>query len=303
VRKIGRDVSAPLPRGAGSGFATVNGVRLHCVEAGSGPPVVLLHGFPEFWYAWRHQIPALAEAGFRAVAPDLRGYNLSEKPPGVGAYELRHLVADVAGLIRWTGAPSAVLVGHDWGGVIAWHVAKHHPDLVRRLIILNAPHPVVMKRELGSWAQRRRSWYAVAFQIPALPELAIRALDFAILRRILRRDPVRPGAFTGDDIEAYVRALSQPGALTATINYYRALRAGSRGRPSGPRWRDTVIAAPTLLIWGERDRYLGLPLLDDLERLVDSLRIERIPDASHWVQADAPERVNELILDFLGQAR
>jgi len=294
-------MSAPLPRGAGSGFATVNGVRLHLVEAGSGPPVVLLHGFPEFWYAWRHQIPAVAEAGYRPIAPDLRGYNLSEKPQGVRAYELRHLVADVAELIRWTGAPSAVLVGHDWGGAIAWYVAKHHPALVHRLIILNAPHPVMMNRELGSWAQRRRSWYAFAFQIPALPELAIRALDFAILRRILRRDPVRPGAFTGDDIEAYVRALSQRGALTATINYYRALRA--RGRPSGPRWRDTTISAPTLVIWGERDRYLGLPLLDGLERLVDSLRIERIPDASHWVQADAPERVNKLILDFLGQAR
>ncbi len=293
--------TASLPSGATSGFAAIGGLRLHYVEAGSGPPVLLLHGFPEFWLAWRHQLPALAAAGYRAIAPDLRGYNLSDKPDGISAYRLRHLVSDIAELIRWTGEASVVLAGHDWGGAIAWYVAKDYPDLISRLIILNAPHPVAMKRELGTWAQRRRSWYAFAFQVPALPELAIRVFDFAILRRILRRDPVRPGAFTDNDIEAYVRALSQPGALTSTINYYRALRAGSRGRPSGPRWRDATIAAPTLLIWGERDRYLGLPLLDGLERLVDSLRIERIPDASHWVQADAPDRVNELILTFLSE--
>jgi pimeloyl-ACP methyl ester carboxylesterase len=282
-----------------SQFAHINGLRFHYLESGSGPPVLLLHGFPEFSYAWRHQLPALAQASYRAVAPDLRGYNLSSKPSGISSYRLTHLVADVVELILWMGDTPVVLVGHDWGGALAWYVAKDHPELVSRLIILNAPHPVLMKRQLRTWAQRRRSWYMVAFQLPSLPQLVMRSFDFAILRRILNQEPGRPGAFDTEEIQAYRDALAQPGALTATINWYRALRSRRRGRPIGPSWRDTVIEAPTLVIWGEQDRYLGLPLLDGLEELVRSVRIERIPDASHWVQADAPERVNELILGFL----
>lgn len=281
------------------GFAPINGLRFHYLEAGSGPAVLLLHGFPESSYAWRHQVPVLAEAGYRVIAPDLRGYDLSDKPSGTASYRLCHLVSDVAEWIYWTGDAPVVVVGHDWGGVLAWYVAKDHPELVSRLIILNAPHPVLMKRELGTWGQRRRSSYMLAFQLPLLPELAMRALDFALLRRILRQDPVRLGAFSDEEIQRYRDALARPGALTATINWYRALRSRRRGRPVGPRWRDTVIEAPTLVIWGEQDRYLGRPLLDGLERRVRSIRIERIPDASHWVQADAPERVNELVLEFL----
>jgi len=276
--------------------AVVNGVRLHYVEAGVGPPVLLLHGFPEFWYSWRHQIPALVAAGFRAVAPDLRGYNLSEKPLGVENYRVDHLVADVADLIRHAAQRRAVVVAHDWGGAVAWAVAMRHPELVERLVILNAPHPAAFVRELRTPAQLWKSWYIFFFQLPRLPEWWLSRRNFAYLERAWRRDPIRPDAFTEEDIRLYKEALAQPGALTAALNYYRAtFRAGL------PRRRDYVqpVTAPTLLIWGERDSYLGPRLLQGLEPWVPKLRIERLPNASHWVQADCPEVVNRLLIEFL----
>jgi pimeloyl-ACP methyl ester carboxylesterase len=276
--------------------AVVNGVRLHYVEAGRGPLVLLLHGFPEFWYSWRHQLPALAAAGFHAVAPDLRGYNLSAKPPGAHSYRVEALVGDVLGLIRATGHERAALAGHDWGGGIAWAAAMRHPAAVERLVVLNAPHPAAFARELRTASQLRRSWYVFFFQLPWLPEWLFRRRDFAALGRTLRRDPARPGAFTEEDVRLYKEALARPGALTAAINYYRALFR------DGTRWvggRVPRIEAPTLLIWGERDRYLGLRLTEGLERWVPNVRVERLPDASHWVQCDAPERVNELMVEFL----
>jgi len=275
--------------------AIVNGVRLHWVEAGSGPLVLLLHGFPEFWYSWRHQVPALAAAGFRVLAPDLRGYNLSDKPPGVAGYRLEALTGDVAGLIAHAGAASAAVVGHDWGGGIAWTLAMRRPELVRKLAVLNAPHPAVFLRELRRPGQLLRSWYMFFFQLPWLPELLLRAGNYALLERTLRRDPVRPGAFTEDDIRRYKEALSQPGARTAAINYYRAafrrMRSASRGM--------APVTVPTLLIWGEQDRYLGRRMTEGLDRWVPDIRVARLPDASHWVQQDAPERVNEFLAGFL----
>jgi pimeloyl-ACP methyl ester carboxylesterase len=271
-------------------------VRLHVAEAGDGPPILLLHGFPEFWYAWRHQLPALAAAGFRAIAPDLRGYNLSDKPRGVDRYRLRHLVGDVESLVRETGRPRAAVVGHDWGGAIAWAFAMRHPELVERLVILNAPHPAAYLRELRSPAQLLRSWYVFFFQLPGLPEWFCRRRDFAMLDRTLRRDPVRPGVFTDEDVRLYKEALGRPGALTSAINYYRAVfRGGLR------RARDEVrpLTVPTLLLWGERDRYLGPRLTEGLERWVPKLRIERFADVSHWIQAECPERVNRLMIEFL----
>ena len=278
--------------------AVVNRVRLHYVEAGGGPLIVLLHGFPEFWYSWRHQIPALAEAGFRVMAPDLRGYNLSDKPAGVRHYRLGALVEDVAGLIRRAGAGKAVVAGHDWGGGVAWALAMRWPQLLSRLVILNAPHPGAFFRELRTWSQLRRSWYMFFFQLPVLPELFMRAGNFRGLERTLRHDPVRPGAFTDEDIQRYKEAIARPGALTAGINYYRAAFRYSRLSPaqSFPK-----IEVPTLLIWGEKDRYLGIRLTEGLDRWVADLRIERIPEASHWVQNDAPERVNRLMIDFLNR--
>ncbi len=164
-------------------FASVNGIRLHYVEAGTGPLVILLHGFPEFWYSWRHQLTALSEAGFRVVAPDQRGYNESDKPAGVSAYRIENLTADIAALVRHLGEPSAHIVGHDWGGVVAWHLPLHHPGLVRRLVILNAPHPALFVQALSRPAQLLRSWYIFFFQLPWLPEWALRRRNFAGLKR------------------------------------------------------------------------------------------------------------------------
>ncbi|MGQ9490001.1 MAG: alpha/beta fold hydrolase [Anaerolineae bacterium] len=201
-------------------YADLAGVRLHYVEAGTGPLIVLLHGFPEGWFAWQHQIPALAAAGYCVVAPDMRGYNLSGKPAGVRAYPADLLADDVAALIRalgdrrpdGSGAPATV-VGHDWGTAVAWLFAMRHPDLLARLAILNVPHPARMMQGLRTLRQLRKSWYIFFFQLPWLPEAALRARDFAVLRQTLRRDPVRPAAFSDEDIARYVEAARQPGAL------------------------------------------------------------------------------------------
>jgi len=278
----------------------VGGLRLHCVEAGTGPLVVLLHGFPEFWYAWRYQIPALADAGYRVVAPDLRGYNTSDKPSRVRDYRPRVLVQDVADLIVALGAGSAAVAGHDWGGGLAWLLAMQHPKRVERLVLLNAPHPVRFLKGLRSPRQLRRSWYILAFQLPWLPERLVAARDFQALRWIFRHQPTRPGAFTAQDIDRYVVAAAQPGALRAAINYYRAaFRANPLAQAHGLRRVDI----PTLIIWGDQDRSLGRELAEPDRAWVPDVRVERIAEASHWVQADDPERVNQLMVDFLEPIR
>ncbi|HEU0079046.1 MAG TPA: alpha/beta hydrolase [Longimicrobiaceae bacterium] len=284
--------AAPHPEPWTHHYADVGGVRLHYVEAGEGPLVVLLHGFPEFWYGWRHQIPALAAAGFRVVAPDMRGYNLSDKPEGVERYRVELLVEDVAGLVKHLGAERAHVVGHDWGGVVAWHFAMLRPELLDRLAVLNAPHPAAFAREIIRPDQMLRSAYAGFFQLPAVPEAALRAADFALLERVFRTEPARPGAFTDEDVERYKEALARPGALTATLNYYRA--AARHDRPEV-----RPIAAPTLLVWGEQDPHLVVRLTEGLEEWVPGIRVERIPEASHWVAADEPERVGRLLAGFL----
>jgi pimeloyl-ACP methyl ester carboxylesterase len=282
--------------------AVVNGVRLHYAEAMPQPATVkgremlclALHGFPEFWFSWHHQIPVLAAAGFRVLAPDLRGYNESGRPRGVRNYRIRVLVEDVAGLIAHAGASRAVVVGHDWGGGLAWATALRRPDLVERLIVLNAPHPAAFRRELKTPGQLLRSWYMFFFQLPWLPERLLRAGDYRLIERSLRREPVRAGAFSDEDIRRYKQALAQPGAATAAINYYRALfrHAGDLMAATPP------IRVPTLLIWGRHDRYLGVRLTEGLERWVPGIRVERL-EASHWVQNDASEEVNRLMLGFL----
>lgn len=273
-------------------YADAGEVRLHYVEAGSGPLVVLLHGFPEFWYSWRHQIPALATAGFHVVAPDLRGYNLSDKPDGVLAYRVSALVEDVARLIRACNAERATVIGHDWGGLVAWAFAMEHPELLDRLIVLNSPHPLRMARGFWTATQLLKSWYLFFFQLPWLPEMALRRRRFAALLRDLRRDPLVHDAFDEDDIERYRAAFAQPGALPAMVNYYRAL---GRTGVGATRRR---IDAPVLVIWGERDRYLGRELANPDPSLVTRARVERI-DASHWIQNEQPARVNALVLSFL----
>lgn len=275
------------------------GVRLTWMDAGSGPLIVLLHGFPEFHYSWRHQVPALVDAGYRVLAPDLRGYNLSAKPPGVRSYRVEALVADVLGLIHQTGSERAAVVGHDWGGVVAWHLAAWHPEVVERLIILNAPHPAAYLRELRRLHQLLGAWYVFFFQLPLLPELLLRAGDFALLRRMLRQQPVIPEAFTDVDVRLYKRALAMPGALTAALHWYRA--AFRRGPRLDPRLAQP-LPVPTLVLWGDRDAYLDLRLLEGLEQWVPGVRIERLHGVSHWVQNDAPAAVNRRMLEFLTAA-
>lgn len=275
--------------------AKVGAVRLHWVEEGTGPLVVLLHGFPEFWYAWRRQIPALAAAGFRVVAPDLRGYNLSDKPEGIASYAITEVMEDVAGLIRHLGHDRAHLAGHDWGGIVGWWMAMLKPEMLERMVIVNAPHPKGMARELRKPKQVLKAWYAIFFQLPALPEAALRANGFAALERVFR-GTVRPGAYTDEDIRRYKEAAARPGAIRGMLNYYRSARRVER-----PRTRR--IDTPTLLIWGEKDQALNVENSEGLEPYVPNLRVERLPDVSHWVPAEAPERVNELMIGFFREGR
>ncbi|NBC86263.1 MAG: alpha/beta fold hydrolase [Bacteroidetes bacterium] len=283
----------------------VNGIRLHVVEAGpsDGETVVLLHGFPEMWYGWKHQIPALARAGYRVIVPDQRGYNRSDKPTSVADYDLDILAADVVALIDHTLAGAAFdrvhLVGHDWGAVVAWHVAAATPNRLSTLSILNVPHPAVFIDTLRSdLDQLRRSWYIVFFQIPWLPETLLRRNDFAGLRKMLRASGHRD-TFTDADEERYVDSWRQPGALTAMINWYRAAarRAFTRRPETAP------IETPAMVIWGEQDVALSASMAQPSADRCRDGHLERIPDATHWVQHDAPTRVNALLMQhFAGQA-
>jgi pimeloyl-ACP methyl ester carboxylesterase len=272
-----------------------DGVDLHVAVAGDGPPVVLLHGFPENWRSWQHQFAPLVQAGFSVWAPDLRGYNLSGRPPNRRAYHLRHLIADVAAIVRATGCPRAHICGHDWGGVIAWTFAGASPALVDKLVIFNAPHMRIYLRTVWRPPQLFRSWYVLFFLLPRVPERALSARNFQAVRRIFRRMPARPHAFSEDDIDRYVTALSAPGALTAALNYYRA-NAGSDGLSLASSAR---IGAETLVLWGDRDPALAPALLTGLDAVAPSLQVVRFADVGHWIQNEAPEEVNPLLIEFL----
>jgi pimeloyl-ACP methyl ester carboxylesterase len=279
----------------------VGEVRLAITEAGdpAGEPVVLLHGFPEIGHSWRHQLPALAAAGFHAVAPDLRGYGGSDRPTAVDAYAAPKLVGDIAGLIRALGHESAHVVGHDWGGGLAWGLAGNMPAMVRSLTILNAPvGPVSARLRREDPAQRAKSWYMLLFQFPGVAEAWLSADDFANLRQFVF-DTAAPGTFPEEEREVFVDALRRDGALTAALNYYRANMPPAswlRDPPDPP-----PVPSPTMIIWGEADAYMDPVLLERSAATVTGpLRIERLPGVSHWVQQEAPDRVNELLLDFLG---
>ena len=283
-------------------FLESNGLRFHVVTqeapgGGRAPLVVLLHGFPEFWYSWRRQIPALTGAGFAVAAPDLRGYNDSDKPEGIEAYRIANIVEDVAGIVRALGRERAVIVGHDWGGAAAYAFAMMHPEKTSRLCVLNSPHPARFARELekGNVEQLRRSWYMFFFQLPEAPERLLAADNFRVLKGMLR-DSARKGTFRPADLARYAEAFAKPGALTGAINWYRA--SFRRGLPSAREF--PKIAAPTLIIWGDRDFALGKELTRGMRRYFSGrFTLTYLPGVSHWVQQEAPRKVNELLVRFL----
>lgn len=275
---------------------TTNGVSLHMVTDGpkDGPLVILLHGFPEYWYSWRHQIPFLADQGFCVWAPDQRGYNESDKPDGVSAYSVAELAKDVIGLIDVSGRDKVYLVGHDWGAVVAWWTAIHYPERLHKMAVLNVPHPVVMERTMRkSLKQLLMSWYIFFFQLPFLPELGFKWGGGRDMAESMRRT-ARKGTFSDEDLERYREAWAKPGAVTAMINWYRA---AFRARPPIPR--DTRVKVPTLLIWGARDMALSRQMAQPSIDMCDDGRLVLIEEATHWVQHDEPERVNQLLGDFL----
>jgi len=269
-------------------------IRLHAVAAGptDGPVVILLHGFPEFWYGWRRQIEPLAAAGFRVIVPDQRGYNLSSKPAGVAAYGLTELVSDVIAIADQLGQEKIFLAGHDWGAAVAWSAALLHPQRVAKLAVLNVPHPSVMRKFLSTRPRQiLRSWYMSFFQLPWLPEALFSAFHFRVGSRSLLRSS-RPGTFSAEDLAQYRSAWSRPGALTAMINWYRAL---FRTRVKFP---DKSVRVPTRILWGERDDFLLHEMAHESLRYCANAELFTFANASHWLQHEEPARVSELLIDF-----
>jgi pimeloyl-ACP methyl ester carboxylesterase len=294
-------------------YANVNGIRLHYAESGSGDNlVILLHGFPEFWYSWRHQLVALGKS-YRVVAPDMRGYNLSDKPTQVKDYSVELLVEDVIGLIRHFGADKAAIVGHDWGAGVAWAVVQKYPERVSKLAVLQVP-PAAAWRANMTLRQLLRSWYMFFFQLPRIPEWAIGRKDFASLDRMFKETVGRKGSFSDVAVETYKEALRQPGALTAALNYYRGnvrrlMTRQNNGKRSTTRSdrrtsseRDGRIRVPTLFIFGEQDFAILPATVRDVGKYIDApYREVRIADSGHWVQNEAVAEVNAALLEFLGQ--
>jgi pimeloyl-ACP methyl ester carboxylesterase len=274
-----------------------NGVRLHVVEAGppDGPLVLLLHGFPEFWYGWHRQIGPLAAAGFRVAVPDQRGYDLSGKPKRVRAYNLDELALDVVGLIDALGRETAHVAGHDWGGAVAWWLGMKHAQRLDRLALLNIPHPKVLERALYTSAkQRAKSSYMFFFQLPWLPERALGRHSHDLLVRTLRRTS-RPGTFSDEDLALYRAAWARPGALTGMLHWYRAALRARPSPPASPR-----VPVPTLMIWGTKDLVLGRDLVPPSLDFCDQGRVVYLEEATHWVAHEEPEAVSRLLVEHFG---
>ncbi|HTS47471.1 MAG TPA: alpha/beta hydrolase [Bryobacteraceae bacterium] len=289
-------------------YVQVNGVRLHVVTAGKGPVILFLHGFPEFWYEWKNQ---LAEFGkdHLAVAPDMRGYDLSDKPEALDQYKMNVLVEDVRALgDHFSHQKKFVLVAHDWGGAIAWAFAIAHPEMLEKLVIVNAPHPGVFGRLLATDpAQQQASQYMLMFRSPQA-EQNLSANNYAWPVGAVLGDGLKNGVFTEEDKQAYIKAWSQPGALTGGLNYYRANEvgpptagqsaSGGRGNPAADV-SALMVKVPTLVIWGEKDTALLTQNLDGLDKFVPQLTVKRIPDGSHWVIHEKRDEVNAAIRDFI----
>ena len=273
-----------------------NGLDFNVAVLGSGDRLAMcLHGFPESSFSWRHQMPLLAELGYRVWAPDLRGYGDSSRPSGVGAYAMENLEADVAALIQAAAAKEVVLIGHDWGALIAWNYAMFGKP-ISRLIIMNVPHPQCARRGMRTLRQLRKSWYMFFFQLPWLPEWILARNHYAAIGRMFRGMAVDKTRFSDEDLREFRQNAAKPGALTAMINYYRALFRGLRRlqKRGNPR-----IHVPTLMIWGEADAALGKELSYGTDRHVSNLTLRYLPNVSHWVQQEAPEAVNSMLRAWL----
>jgi pimeloyl-ACP methyl ester carboxylesterase len=280
-------------------FVQANGLRFHVAECGEGDRLALcLHGFPEHWLSWRHQLPLLARLGYRAWAPDLRGYGESDRPLRVSDYAIETLMADVAGLVDAASPRELVILGHDWGAIVAWYFAMRKLRPLDRLVAMNGPHVGAYERALGA-RQLARSWYVLLFQLPWLPERLLGAGRARAVGRLHRRTAVHPERFPDDVIEAYRVAAARPGALTAMLNYYRALGRGGGARRQRALGYPT-LELPTLVIWGERDLALTREVALRTRELASNLELRLLPDASHWVQQDVPETVNAILEEWLG---
>ncbi|HEY9879817.1 MAG TPA: alpha/beta hydrolase [Leptolyngbyaceae cyanobacterium] len=278
-------------------YVETNHIRLHYVTQGEGELVILLHSVMEFWYSWRHQLPALSRR-FRVVVPDLRGCNDSEKPNN--GYDLDTLSQDILGLMQSLGYSRAHIVGHAWGGTLAWHLAQKMPGAVYRLAVLNGAHPQQFRRDLiSNLDQLRRSWRLLALQMPGLPEWAIEQNLHQFVNSFFQKQVVRKGAFSAQDVQIYQDALQKPGAIAAALNYYRQLLflpawVNSWWSPIDP------IEVPTLVLWGEEDTFFSRSLLDNVASLVKApMRLRQIPQCGHWIQQEVPQTVNRELLRFL----
>ena len=288
---------SPVLEGIEHHYKTVNGIKLHYVAQGAGDLILFLHGFPEFWYSWRKQIPFFAE-NYKAVAPDLRGYNDSDKPRGIKHYHADIIAEDLRQLIIALGYEKAIVVAHDWGGGVAYALAQNSPEVVDKLIALNCPLPkILMKHLFTNPSQLKKSWYMFFFQIPKLPEVYMRRDLRTFFYRGLRGWSHNKSAFTDEDIEEYVKAFQKPHALTGAVNYYRAVFRSLFSKHAPKRDK---IKADTLLIWGEDDKALGKELTNNMEWYFEN-RFEKkyIADCSHWVQHEYPDRVNSYIKEFI----
>jgi pimeloyl-ACP methyl ester carboxylesterase len=272
----------------------VNNVKLHTLEAGDAhaPIMLFLHGFPEFSYSWLKQLSYFAGQGYRVIAPDQRGYNLSSKPMGIQHYQLKYLIDDIATLINVVTNKPVTLIGHDWGGGVAWTLAQHHPQLLQKLIILNMPHLQVMKQTLkSSFKQLLKSWYAGFFQIPLLPEVACRAFNYKLLERSMIKT-ANAGAFSQQDMIAYKEAWQQPGAVNAMINWYRAYRKNKLNT-------NLQIEVPTLIIWGKKDKFLNASMaVKSLDKCKQG-KLIMLDNATHWLHHEQPDAINRMIHNFI----
>ena len=279
-------------------YAQIGGVNLHYAKAGDGEKlVILLHGFPEFWYSWRHQLTALSD-DYTVVAPDMRGYNLSDQPPRIEDYTMDKLVDDVIGLIHYFGRKQAAIVGHDWGASIAWAVALKHPEYVSKLVAMQVPPASVWKKN-QTLKQFLASWYMFFFQIPVLPEWLLSRNDYALLESALRNTTAKRDVFTTEDIAAYKKSWREPFALTAMINYYRA---NILKRYISNSQSDAKVKVPTVFIYGEKDQAILPETVRGVSEAVDAPFEEfRIPDSAHWVPQEAKDVVTEILREFLAE--